>query len=264
MKVEIFTHRTCTECNMLLEFLEQKSLLGKVTVIDTELYPFIAFERGVISTPSVFIDGKLVFAGVVDYEELEKLLRGENVKVTINKDELVQKLMFGIINSFAATAWLYVNRDFDAFMAQRDFVLAVTSLSLVDQQTANEYYNYLRNVMVKEGEKYLEEWKDKMLRVIAANFIRELYFLYERKLSNEEIMSKYPLEVFAHWLMIRGGTVGRVGLRIHPLSEKGTLNRISEAYVYMLSNSSSLWDKIIKEQEELAKKSKEQIRFVSF
>jgi len=264
MKVEIFTHRTCTECNMLLEFLEQKSLLGKVTVIDTELYPFIAFERGVISTPSVFIDGKLVFAGVVDYEELEKLLRGENVKVTINKDELVQKLMFGIINSFAATAWLYVNRDFDAFMAQRDFVLAVTSLSLVDQQTANEYYNYLRNVMVKEGEKYLEEWKDKMLRVIAANFIRELYFLYERKLSNEEIMSKYPLEVFAHWLMIRGGTVGRVGLRIHPLSEKDTLNRISEAYVYMLSNSSSLWDKIIKEQEELAKKSKEQIRFVSF
>jgi predicted thioredoxin/glutaredoxin len=249
---------------MLLEFLEQKGLLGKVTVIDTELYPFIAFERGVISTPSVFIDGKLVFAGVVDYEELEKLLRGENVKVTINKDELVQKLMFGIINSFAATAWLYVNRDFDAFMAQRDFVLAVTSLSLVDQQTANEYYNYLRNVMVKEGEKYLEEWKDKMLRVIAANFIRELYFLYERKLSNEEIMSKYPLEVFAHWLMIRGGTVGRVGLRIHPLSEKGTLNRISEAYVYMLSNSSSLWDKIIKEQEELAKKSKEQIRFVSF
>ena len=264
MKVEIFTHRTCTECNMLLEFLEQKGLLGKVTVIDTELYPFIAFERGVISTPSVFIDGKLVFAGVVDYEELEKLLRGENVKVTINKDELVQKLMFGIINSFAATAWLYVNRDFDAFMAQRDFVLAVTSLSLVDRQTANEYYNYLRNVMVKEGEKYLEEWKDKMLRVIAANFIRELYFLYERKLSNEEIMSKYPLEVFAHWLMIRGGTVGRVGLRIHPLSEKGTLNRISEAYVYMLSNSSSLWDKIIKEQEELAKKSKEQIRFVSF
>ncbi|MFP3226248.1 MAG: thioredoxin family protein [Sulfolobaceae archaeon] len=264
MKVEIFTHRTCTECNMLLEFLEQKGLLGKVTVIDTELYPFIAFERGVISTPSVFIDGKLVFAGVVDYEELEKLLRGENVKVTINKDELVQKLMFGIINSFAATAWLYVNRDFDAFMAQRDFVLAVTSLSLVDQQTANEYYNYLRNVMVKEGEKYLEEWKDKMLRVIAANFIRELYFLYERKLSNEEIMSKYPLEVFAHWLMIRGGTVGRVGLRIHPLSEKDTLNRISEAYVYMLSNSSSLWDKIIKEQEELAKKSKEQIRFVSF
>jgi predicted thioredoxin/glutaredoxin len=249
---------------MLLEFLEQKGLLGKVTVIDTELYPFIAFERGVISTPSVFIDGKLVFAGVVDYEELEKLLRGENVKVTINKDELVQKLMFGIINSFAATAWLYVNRDFDAFMAQRDFVLAVTSLSLVDQQTANEYYNYLRNVMVKEGEKYLEEWKDKMLRVIAANFIRELYFLYERKLSNEEIMSKYPLEVFAHWLMIRGGTVGRVGLRIHPLSEKDTLNRISEAYVYMLSNLSSLWDKIIKEQEELAKKSKEQIRFVSF
>ncbi|MCY0883407.1 MAG: thioredoxin family protein, partial [Acidianus infernus] len=79
MKVEIFTHKNCTECNLLLEYLDQKGLLGRVQIIDTELYPFLALERGVISTPSVFIDGKLVYAGTVDFQEFEKLLQGEKV-----------------------------------------------------------------------------------------------------------------------------------------------------------------------------------------
>ena len=265
MKVEIFTHRTCTECAMLLEFLEKEGLLGKVTVIDTALYPFIALERGVISTPSVFIDGKLVYAGVVDFEELARILReGKITQVKINKEELVDKLMNGIVNSFAATAWLYVNRDFDAFMAQRDFVMAVTGLALTDDETANEMYQYLRNVMIKEGEVYMEKWKEKFFRVISANFIRELYYLYRRKLSNEEIMKKYPVEVFAHWLMLRGGTVGRVGLRIHPLSEEDTMRRISEVYTYMLANAEAFWNKVISEDEMLAKFNKEEVRFISF
>ncbi|TRM91187.1 thioredoxin, partial [Sulfolobus sp. A20-N-G8] len=71
MKVEVFTHKNCIECNILLEYLENKGLLGKVQIIDTELYPFIAFERGVISTPSIFVDGKLIYAGNVDLEEFE-------------------------------------------------------------------------------------------------------------------------------------------------------------------------------------------------
>jgi len=55
VRVEIFTHRNCVECNLLMEWLEEKGYLHKVKLIDTELYPFLAFERGVISTPSVFV-----------------------------------------------------------------------------------------------------------------------------------------------------------------------------------------------------------------
>ena len=263
MKIEIFTHKNCVECNFLIEYLEKNGYLGKVTIIDTELYPFLAFERGVISTPSVFVDGKLVFAGVVDYEELTKILSGENLRINVNKDELIDKLMFGIINSFAATAWLYVNKDFDSLIAQKDFIFAVTGLALTDEKEAEELYNYLRNIMIKEGEKYFEIWKDKMKRAISANFIRELYWLYEKKLHEEYVKSKYPLEVFAHWLMVRGGAVGRVGLRIHPLSEKDVILRINEAYMYMFDNYDNLWDKVIKEQEEIRKKNKEQVRFLS-
>ncbi|WP_338604775.1 thioredoxin family protein [Sulfolobus tengchongensis] len=262
MEVEIFIHKTCVECNMLLEYLENKGLLSKVKIIDTELYPFLAFERGVISTPSVFIDGKLVYAGAVDFDEFEKIISGEKIIKQIDKNNLIEKLMYGIVDSFAATAWLYINRDFDSFMAQKDFVIAVTGLALLNDSEKEEYYNYLRNVMIKEGEKYIEEWKPKMLRNIASNFIRELFWLYEKKISKDVVIQKYPLEVFAHWLMVRGGAVGRVGVRIHSLSNTIIMNRILDAYNFMLENYDELFNKIEKEQTELKAKNRETLRYI--
>jgi len=262
MEVQIFTHKNCVECNMLLEYLENKGLLGKVKIIDTELYPFLAFERGVISTPSIFIDGKLVYAGIVDFEEFERILSGEKVTRQIDKDKLVEKLMLGIVDSFAATAWLYINRDFDSFLAQKDFVMAVTGLSLLDEKEREEYYNYLKNIMIKEGEKYLEEWKPRMLRNISSNFIREIFWLYETKISKEVVMQKYSVEVFAHWLMVRGGAVGRVGLRIYPLSDSTLMRRVLEAYNFMLGNYDDIFNKVQKEQTELKAKNREQVRYL--
>ncbi|AWR97636.1 thioredoxin [Acidianus sulfidivorans JP7] len=251
MKVEIFTHKNCTECNMLLEYLDKKNLLGKVQIIDTELYPFLALERGVISTPSVFIDGTLVYAGSVDFEEFEKLLSGDKITKKIDKDELVDKLMAGIVDSFAATAWIYVNMDFDSFMAQKDFVLAVTGLVFADNK--EEMYNYLRNTMIKEGYKYVEKWNDRILRNISSNFVREIYWLYQTKIPVDELKRKYTFEIFAHWLMVRGGSTGRVGLRIHPITDTEVMERIKKAYDYMLLNYDNLWEKVENEQKMLAK-----------
>ncbi|ARM76343.1 thioredoxin family protein [Acidianus manzaensis] len=249
MKVEIFTHKSCTECNMLLEYLDQKNLLGKVQVIDTELYPFLALERGVISTPSVFIDGTLVYAGNVDFEELEKLLEGTKISKKVNKDELVEKLMAGIVDSFAATSWIYVNMDFDSFMAQKDFVLAVTGLVFAEDK--EEMYNYLRNIMIKEGPKYVDKWNERILRNISSNFVREIYWLYNNKIPVEDIKKMYTLQIFAHWLMVRGGSTGRVGLRIHSIKEADVMSRIEKAYNYMLSNYDKLWEKVENEQKLL-------------
>jgi len=252
VRVEIFTHRNCVECNLLIEWLEEKGYLHKVKLIDTELYPFLAFERGVISTPSVFVDGKLLFAGVVDYDELERLFKGENVVLEVSKDELVAKLMEGIVNSFAATAYLYVNKDFEAILSQKDFVYAVTGLAL--SPNAEDLYNYLRNHTLKTKDELFEKWKDRMKRVIATNFVRELYWLYGDKVPIEKAKSLYPLEVFYHWVQVRGGAVGRVGLRIHRLTETEVLERVKEVYDYLMENYDALWEKVIKEQREIEAK----------
>jgi len=249
LDVEIFTHRNCTECNLLLDFLEQRGLLGKVKLIDTELYPFLAFERGVISTPSIFVNGKLIYAGKVDFQELETILSGGQVVRKVNREELVEKLMEGIVDSFAATAWLYVNRDFESFMAQRHFVLAVTGLAL--SENPEEEYQYLRNVVIKEGENLLQEWEPRILRNISSNFVREIYWLYGNKVGKERLFSIYTPEIFAHWLMVRGGSVGRVGLRIHPISNTKVMLRITKAYSYTVENYDQLWERVEREQRAI-------------
>ncbi|BBG24275.1 thioredoxin family protein [Sulfuracidifex tepidarius] len=249
MKIEVFTHRNCTECHILLDYLKEKGLIEKVEIIDTEKYPFLAFERGVISTPSVFVDGNLIFAGKVDFDKLDDILKGNKVESAILEDQLLEKLMEGIVDSFAATAWIYVNRDLSLFVEQKDFVMAVTGIA-IDDRREQLYLRILKDVKEKE-DMLLEEWKERMMRNIASNFVRELYWLYERKLDKEDIAKTYPLEVFSHWLMVRGGAVGRVGLRIYPLSDKTVISRISEAYLYLFNNYDSLWEKVVKEQRKL-------------
>jgi predicted thioredoxin/glutaredoxin len=249
MKVEIFTHRNCTECHIVLDFLKEKGLLDKVDVIDTEKYPFMAFERGVISTPSIFVDGELIFAGQVDLVELEKILNGEKINKKISEQDLINKLMEGIVDSFAATAWIYVNNDLPHFVEQKDFVMAVTGI--INDEKRDELYEALKEGVKANGIELLDKWKERMKRNISSNFIREMYWLYQRKLSKEEVSSKYPLEVFAHWLMVRGGALGRVGLRIYPLSDSAVLSRISEVYLYVFENYDQLWNKVINEQRKL-------------
>ncbi len=127
--------------------------------------------------------------------------------------------------------------------------MAVTGIA-IDDRREQLYLRILKDVKEKE-DMLLEEWKERMMRNIASNFVRELYWLYERKLDKEDIAKTYPLEVFSHWLMVRGGAVGRVGLRIYPLSDKTVISRISEAYLYLFNNYDSLWEKVVKEQRKL-------------
>lgn len=258
MKVEIFIHKNCVDCEMLLEFLQQKNLIDKVTIIDTEKYPFLALEKGVISTPSVFVDDKLLYAGIVDFDELERILvegKFKDQNESENIKELAEKIMAGVVDSFAATSWLYVNKDFKGILEQKDFIFAVTGLAKYnDPNRVNEIYEKIREELISHAEDYFNAWKNKMIRNISYNFIRELYFLYEKKVEKEIIKQRYPIEVFAHWLMVRGGTTGRVGLKIHPLSNTDVINRIAEAYQYVFENYDEIWNYIIKEQKEISEK----------
>lgn len=229
----------------MLDFLKVEGLIDRVKIVDTEKYPFEALQRGVLSTPSIFIDGKLKYAGKVDLQEFKEILKGD-VKGNNKASDPVEELMIGVVNSFAVTAWLYLHRNFEALLDQREFVQAVSGVG-DDQRLYDELIERVRS----KGEELLKKWEERMLRNIASNFVRELFWLYGRKLSWAEIESKYPLEVFAHWLMLRGGAVGRVGLSIIPLSNREALSRIRMAYNYLNSHCDELWDKVMKEQWEL-------------
>ncbi len=79
VKVEVFSSPGCSKCGHAKELLRQMALdLGEdrvqwrdVNILNELDY---AVEMGVLSTPAIVVNGKLVFAGLPSAEKLKALL----------------------------------------------------------------------------------------------------------------------------------------------------------------------------------------------
>ncbi|BCU67292.1 thioredoxin [Sulfolobales archaeon HS-7] len=248
MEIEIFTHSKCSECAILLSMLKEEGLIDKIKLVNTEQYPFIAFERGVLSTPSVFINGKLIWSGKVNFDELkEVIIKGTVHTNTVTIEEAIQKMEEGIFDSFAASCWLYVSGNLLSLLEQKDFVLAITGLASDPQ--GNKKYEEIVKYVKEHSNEIFEKWKPSLIRNIVTNFVRELYWLYSVPLGAYDIKRLYPLEIFSHWMMISSGAVGRVGLRIYPLSDTIVMKRIKDAYQYLFDNYDEIWNRVISSEK---------------
>jgi len=252
MKVEIFIHRTCFECNRVLEFLNQNNLINEVEIIDTERNNFEAIERGVLSTPSIFVDGELIFAGIVDYDKLLQILKEKRVpkEEDYTLEELVENLMNTILDSFAVASWIYVNMDFESLKNIREFIETGSGIKYMKEEQRERAYEKLINYVIENGKELINQRADRFHRLITSNFLREIYWLYGEQAKKEKVLSLYPLEVFSHWLMVRSA-IGRVGLRMHRLTEVSVIDRIRKAYEYLINNYDSLWKRVVIEQKEI-------------
>ncbi|WP_243679558.1 thioredoxin family protein [Vulcanisaeta souniana] len=201
--------------------------MDKVKVIDTSKDPYTAMERGVRSVPSVFINGELVFAGIVDFKKLKALLDGEYLSQRFEGDlrELEERFFRGILDSVATALWLYVNEDCDAFLRDKEFVMAITNLSVYSDR--EELYNELRKYLSNANtcKEAIRNREDKFLAVITRNFAREIYWLHNRFLNWNEVSKLYSREVIAHWMIIRSA-LGRLVLGHTRLVMRGSVKRL--------------------------------------
>ena len=249
MEVEIFVHPTCTTCHTLIRLLRQWNLIDKVKIYDTSKDPYIALERGVRSVPSIFIDNELVFAGIVDFAKLRQLLMGLKApeEAKLSDDELAARFIRGVLDSVATAAWLYVNEDCSAFTRDLKFLKAITNLSILDGKYVDRLVSLLNNPYTCRS--LIEANEEGFLRAISVNFVREVYWLMG-KVDWGEVSSKYSIESIAHWLMVRG-SVSRVGLIPHRLSEEKFRAKVTKVYEYIKAHFSELMDKVSREQAEL-------------
>ncbi|WP_069807303.1 thioredoxin family protein [Vulcanisaeta thermophila] len=252
VKIEVFIHPTCSTCHTLIKMLSRWGYLDRVSIIDTSKEPYIAMERGVRSVPSIFINGELVFAGIVDFKALKAMLDGLNIraKVEVSIEELTEDFFKGVLDTISTALWLYINADCRAFLEDRDFVMAIMNLKKYAnyEELYKRLSDYLGNeVNCGEGIRAREE---RFLRVIARNFAREVYWLHGKALSWGEVSRLYPREVIAHWMIVRS-TLGRVGLRIHRLSEGEFRAKVDRVYEYLNANFDSIISEVAREQEEI-------------
>ncbi len=250
--IEIFIHPTCSTCHTLTRLLRQWGYLDRVRIIDTSKDPYIAMERGIRSVPSILINGELVFAGIVDFKRLKAILDGEYSSSKFDGDlrELEERFFKGVLDSVATALWLYVNEDCDALLRDREFTMAITNISIYSNR--EEAYNELRKYlgypdMCRDAIRSREE---KFLVVIIKNFAREIYWLHNRFLSWSEISKLYNKEVIAHWMIVRSA-LGRVGLRVHPISNERFWEKVGKVYNYMSQVFEEYMRQVIEEQASI-------------
>ncbi|WP_291766182.1 thioredoxin family protein [Caldivirga sp. UBA161] len=249
MEIEIFVHPTCSTCHSLIRLLKQWGFINKVKVYDTSIDPHTALERGVRSVPSIFIDGDLVFAGIVDFKKLREILNTGLLteKVMLSDEELIERFLRGVLDSVATALWLYINVNCRAFTNDVKFLKAITNLSTYDDGNLSRLINILNdNARCRS---IVEDHKERFLRVIAINFTREVYWL-NGKVNGADILSNYNLQSVAHWAMVRG-SVSRVGLVPHSLNDGGFRGKIEELWSYIRVHFDELMSRIASEQEEL-------------
>ncbi|ADY02027.1 glutaredoxin [Vulcanisaeta moutnovskia 768-28] len=247
--IEIFIHPTCSTCHTLIRLLKQWNYLDIVKIIDTSRDPYTAMERGVRSVPSIFINGELVFAGIVDFKRLKAMLDGEYSSSVFEGDlrELEERFFRGVLDSVATALWLYVNEDCNALLKDREFTMAITNISIYSNR--EELYDELRRYLsdVNTCREAIRSREERFFAVITKNFTREIYWLYNRFLSWNDISKLYNKEVIAHWMIVRSA-LGRVGLRVYPISNEKFKEKVEKVYNYMSQAFDEYMRQVIDEQ----------------
>ena len=250
--MEVFVHPTCSTCHTLIRLLRQWGYLDRVRIIDTSRDPYTAMERGVRSVPSIFINGELVFAGVVDFRRLKAILDGEysSNRFEGGLRELEERFFRGVLDSVATALWLYVNEDCDAFLRDREFTMAIMNISVYSNR--DEAYNELRKYLGDGNtcREAIRSREENFLAVITKNFAREIYWLHGRFLSWGEVSKLYSKEVIAHWMIVRSA-LGRVGLRVYQISNERFREKVDRVYEYMSRTFEDYMRQVIEEQTNI-------------
>lgn len=249
MKPVAYLHKGCSDSYRLFKRLSDAGLAGKIVFLDTEKNPFQAYSKGILSVPAVEWRGAIIFQGRIWFDALRNMVeKGELLRKRISVDEAVDGFLKGVLSAFTAVAWAYVRWSLRELASFTPFSLAVTGLTLHSGDVKKAYWEFRRAVAQCEAE-LLEEIRVGMLKSIAGNFARELYWVHGMVPDRKETERLYPFKVFSHWLMLRP-TYGRVGIILRK-PEDGLENRLLEAYEYTLSRLEEIKGMVEEEQGKL-------------
>lgn len=247
MRVKVYVHPTCPASVKLMLKIKDEGLSAEVELIDISKRPYAAFEKGILSVPAVEISGNIIVQGVVHDRAIEFIRRGraETLKYA-DVQELIDRFTAGILESFAVTAWAYVNWSLTPILENRQFVSSVIGVY------GNDYHTIAPRLKLQVEEReneLLRNMSDSMIRSIAYNAVREMYWMNTHPTTSRELEKRVSEATFTHWIQVRG-CIGRVGLNLRPAT--GSLhNRIRKAYRYLVEKYEEILPRIIREQEKV-------------
>jgi predicted thioredoxin/glutaredoxin len=238
MVLTAYIHTTCPHSRELLALLDETGLRGSTVIIDAGNAPFDTFRHGILSVPSLFADNNMVISGAFDIERLRKYL---NLYSPVIPDD--ETLFRGIINSatdnVGIAAYLYLYEEPGILFQNPDYLLATSGLIWIVVPDKGVFMEKLRTLTEFRLPGFLLEKTHLFHKVIALNFLREVYWM-SGKMYDETILKQlYTPEAFVHWLMIRPA-VGRIGIRTKS-APRILPSKARAVWDYMIGNLPELW-----------------------
>lgn len=238
VSIEIVIHPTCGSSYRLQKHLHGKGILDKVKVIVAD-NPFIAFKYGAWSVPWITVDGKPVAADPVEPVEIEALVLGGEFRFSKNpREALEDTLLHSVYLSSVVAIWGSIDP-----IIQRD----ILSVAMRAPLTGADIEQAVRDLRRGSSDIY-KELIEKINRALAVSFTRELWWLHNGELSEEQLIELSKPVTIRAWLTAKC-SIGRIGLPSDPRGiarEAGA--KISE---FIARNARGLISRVSREQLEI-------------
>ncbi|MEM4970770.1 MAG: hypothetical protein QXE01_05910 [Sulfolobales archaeon] len=244
--VEIYSHLTCPTSYRLFKRLVERGVIDRVIMKDVGLDLFAGVVRGIVSVPSIFYNGVLIYSGYFDVDEASRVIESGDLPVLEDFDyaEASVLAMEGILDSYATALWLYLTDSIDSPLSLKPFIEAISRHVFYRNRSSESYERLTREIRsLYDSEKSI--YIERLREIVAKNIVREIIWLGRDPRSYRGKIDRDYLE---HLLLARAA-LGRVGLFMGYNIEIHR-RRIEELYTHL----QKMWDTLAEKVENEVKK----------
>ena len=237
--LEVFVHPKCSESYHVYTILKTEGLLGRINFLNVEKAPFHALEKGVFGVPAFSIDGRVVLQGYFEDHEVKSLVAEGRIHVK-SLEEAYARLLKSIYHSFTVASAVYLAGDPSIILGSEAYLMSASGAYFVPEGGSFPKY-----VAERLGPSVFPELERDLLRNIAGNFARDLYWLFGEAPSRT-MAEGLGEGFFSAWLFSRA-SIGRVFVP-HSLAGQGVRERVSRAWSYVLGVVDKAGQRVVDEQ----------------
>ena len=237
--LEIYVHPRCSDSYRVYSLLRSRGLLKQVIFLNVERSPFHALEKGVFSVPAFSLDGRVVLQGYVVDREVRSLVVDGRIQVR-DLEEAYARLLKSIYHSFTVASAVYLAGDPSILLGSESYLMSASGAYFVQ-----EGERFPRHVAERLRPSVFPEMERNLLRNIAGNFARDLYWLFGET-PTRTLAERMGEGFFFSWLLSRA-SIGRVFVP-HSIDKPGMRERVSKAWSYVLDVVDKVGERVVDEQ----------------
>jgi len=233
--MEIYFHPSCFSSYKLLKKLKSDGFLSETRIVDTSKDASGSLEKGVISVPFIFKNGKPMLVDPLSAEEVEALSSGKRARGSMTIEQSIESFLNSVMASGFAVASSLIRQDF-LYLARGNFFIAASKTNVYPHDFS---LIELRQALINEGSSYFQRRKALYVRALAYNLVRHAFWA-----GKLPLFSDFELKE----LILMQASVGRVGI---PYPPQVSLDLVKEVQQILSEKGEEYYGRIATEQRTI-------------